>query len=50
MGGLLKKLLYVVLAIAAFLAFATIAISLLIDPNNYRDRIAEEVKRSTGVR
>ena len=48
MGGLLKKLLYVVLAIAAFLAFATIAISLLVDPNNYRDRIAEEVKRSTG--
>lgn len=48
MGDLLKKLLYLVLGIAAFLVIAAIAISLLIDPNDYRDRIADEVRRETG--
>ena len=48
MTGALKKLLYVILGIAAFLALVTIAISLLIDPNNYRDDIAEAAKRQTG--
>jgi AsmA protein len=48
MGGLLKKLLYTFLGIAALLVIAAILISLLFDPNDYRDRIAEEVRRETG--
>jgi AsmA protein len=48
MGGLLKKLLYIVLGIAALLVIAAIFISFLFDPNDYRERIAEEVKRETG--
>ena len=48
MGGPLKKLLWVLVAIVAFFAFATIAISLLINPNNYRDQIAEAVMDETG--
>lgn len=48
MGGLLKKLLYLVLGIAALFVLAAIAISLFFEPNDYRDRIAEEVRRETG--
>ena len=48
MGGLLKKLLYVFIGIAAVFALAAIAISLFFDPNDYRDRIADEVRRETG--
>jgi AsmA protein len=48
MGSPLKKLLYFVIGVVALLMLATIAVSLLIDPNDYRDRIAEEVRRETG--
>ena len=48
MGGLLKKLLYIVVGIAAFFVLAAIAVSLFFDPNDYRDQIAEEVRRETG--
>jgi AsmA protein len=48
MGGLLKKTLLVLLGLVAVLVIATILLSFLIDPNNYRDRIQEAVKRETG--
>ena len=48
MGGLLKKLLYVFIGIAALFVLAAIAVSLFFDPNDYRDQIAEEVRRETG--
>ncbi len=48
MGGLLKKLLYFLIGVAALFVVAAIAISLFFDPNDYRDRIAEEVRVTTG--
>jgi AsmA protein len=48
MGGLLKKLLYFIIGVVAVFMVATIAISLFFDPNDYRDRIAEEARRETG--
>ena len=48
MGGLLKKLLYFIIGVVALFVVATIAISLFFDPNDYRDRIAEEARRETG--
>lgn len=48
MGGLLKKLLYIVVGIAALFVLVAIAVSLFFDPNDYRDQIAEEVRRETG--
>jgi AsmA protein len=48
MGGLLKKLGYFFVAFVALFTIAAIAIFLFFDPNDYRDRIAEEVKRETG--
>ena len=48
MGGLVKKLLYVLIGVVALFFVAAIAISLFFDPNDYRDRIAEEVRRETG--
>ena len=48
MGGLLKKLLFFVIGVVALFMVATIAVSLFFDPNDYRDRIAEEVQRETG--
>ncbi len=48
MGGLLKKLLYLLIGVAALFIVAAIAISLFFDPNDYRDRIAEEVRLNTG--
>jgi AsmA protein len=48
MGGLLRKSLYFVLGIAALLVIVAIFISFLFDPNDYRERIAEEVKQETG--
>ena len=48
MGGLLKKLSYIVLGIAALLVIAAIYLSLFFDPNDYRDRIAADVKAQTG--
>jgi len=48
MGGLLKKLLYIIPGIAALLVIAAIFVSLVFDPNDYRDRIAADVKRQTG--
>jgi len=48
MGGLLKKLGYFFVAFVALFTVAAIAIFLFFDPNDYRDRIAEEVRRKTG--
>ena len=48
MGGLLKKLGYFLVAFVALFTVAAIAIFLFFDPNDYRDRIAEEVRRETG--
>jgi len=48
MGGLLKKLLYVVLGVVVLVAVAVVAFVVLFDPNDYRDRISAEVKRTTG--
>ncbi|MGA8204490.1 MAG: AsmA family protein [Woeseiaceae bacterium] len=48
MGGLLKKLLYVVLGVVVLVAVAVVAFVALFDPNDYRDRISAEVKRATG--
>ena len=48
MGGLLKKLGYFFVAFVALFTIAAIAIFLFFDPNDYRDRIAEEVRRETG--
>ena len=48
MGGSLKKLLYFFLGIAALLAIVAIYFSLVFDANDYRDRIAAEVKHETG--
>lgn len=48
MGGLLKKILLVLLGLVAVLVIATILLSFLVDPNNYRDKIQEAVKRETG--
>lgn len=48
MAGLLKKLLDIILGVAALLIVAAIAFSLFFDPNDYRERIAEEVRRETG--
>jgi len=48
MGGLLKKLLFLIFGIAALLVIAAISVALLFDPNDYRDDIAAEVKRTTG--
>ena len=48
MGALVKKLLYFLIGIVALFVLAAIAISLFFDPNDYRDRIAAEVRRETG--
>jgi AsmA protein len=48
MDGLLKKLGYFLVAFVALFTVAAIAIFLFFDPNDYRDRIAEEVRRETG--
>jgi len=48
MGGPFKKLLYIIPGIAALLVIAAIFVFLFFDPNDYRDRIAEDVKRQTG--
>lgn len=48
MGGPLKKVLYFLLGIAALFIVAAIAISLFFDPNEYRERIADEVRQNTG--
>ena len=48
MGGPLKKLLYLFLGIAALLAIVAIYFTQVFDANDYRDKIAAEVKRETG--
>jgi len=48
MDGLLKKLGYFLVAFVALFTVAAIIIFLFFDPNDYRDRIAGEVKRETG--
>ncbi len=48
MGSLLKNLGFFVLAVVALLVIAGIALVLLFDPNDYRDRIAAQVEQETG--
>jgi len=48
MGGLLKKVLVLILGIVALLVIAAIAVALLFDPNDFRDDIAAEVQQKTG--
>lgn len=48
MGGLLNKLGFFLVALVALFTVAAIAIFLFFDPNDYRERIAEEVKHETG--
>lgn len=48
MGGVVKKLLYLVLGIVAVFVVAVVAFVLLFDPNDYRDEISAQVKRATG--
>jgi len=48
MGGLLKKLVFIVLGIAALFVIAAVLFVLLFDPNNFREKIAAEVQRTTG--
>jgi AsmA protein len=43
-----KKLLYVIIAIVAILVAAAIMFLLLFDPNDFRERISDEVERTTG--
>ena len=44
----MKKLLYVILGIVAILVVAVVSLYLLFDPNDFRDRIAAEVRNETG--
>ncbi len=48
MGGLLKKVLFVLLGIVALLVIAAISFALLFDANDFREDIAAEVQRSIG--
>ncbi len=48
MGRLLKLLAIFVGALVALLVLAALLIALLIDPNDYRDEIAQAVQESTG--
>ena len=48
MGGLLKNALLVLAGIVAVLVIAAIAVSLLFDANDFRDKIAAEVQGKTG--
>jgi len=48
MGGLLKKVVFVFLGIAALLVIVAVSFVLLFDPNNFREEIATEVQRETG--
>jgi AsmA protein len=48
MGGLLKKVVFVFLGIAALLVIVAVSFVLLFDPNNFREEIATEVQRKTG--
>ena len=48
MGRLLKILLYVVGALVALVILAAVFLTLFFDPNDFRDRIAEETRNATG--
>jgi AsmA protein len=48
MGGPLKKVLILILGIAALAVVAAVLFVLLFDPNNFRDEIAAKVKETTG--
>lgn len=48
MGGPLKKVLFIILGIAALLVIVAISFALLFDPNDFRDNIAAQVQRATG--
>lgn len=44
----MKKLLYLILGIVAIAVVAAVSLYLLFDPNDFRDRIAAEVRNETG--
>jgi AsmA protein len=48
MGGPLKKVLFLILGIAAVAVVAAVLFVLLFDPNDFREQIAAEVKETTG--
>ena len=48
MGRLLKILLYLVGAVVALVILAAVFLTLFFDPNDFRDRIAEETRNATG--
>ena len=48
MGDLFKNILILFLAIVVVIVIAAVAIVVLFDPNDFRDDIAAEVKRTTG--
>ena len=48
MGRFLKILLLLVAGLAGLLVIAAVSLTLFFDPNDFRDRIAAEVKESTG--
>jgi AsmA protein len=47
-GASVKKLLYLVIGIAAILVVAAVSFYVLFDPNDFRDRISAEVQSATG--
>jgi AsmA protein len=48
MGGPLKKVLIIILGVAALAVVAAVLFVLLFDPNNFRDEISAKVKDTTG--
>ena len=48
MGGLLKKVIFLILGIVAVVVIAAVSFVLLFDPNNFREEIAAQVKQTTG--
>ncbi|MDH5345924.1 MAG: AsmA family protein, partial [Gammaproteobacteria bacterium] len=48
MGRLLKLLLLLLVGVVGVIAIAAVSLFLFFDPNDFRDRIAAEVKESTG--
>ena len=48
MGGPLKKVLFLIVGIAAVAVIAAVLFVLLFDPNDFREEIAAKVKQSTG--
>ncbi len=48
MGKFLKVLLYIVIVLVLLVVAAAVVLPLVVDPNDFRDRISEEVRQATG--